>query len=69
MLKLALYTISGGIGGAAFILIFFVNETSRVRDMPAWGVIILLISSLAGAVFAFGFYYEMHFKKEKISNE
>jgi uncharacterized membrane protein YeaQ/YmgE (transglycosylase-associated protein family) len=69
ILKMALYICGGGLAGAIFPMLFFVDENSTNRLVPAWGIFLMSISGLIGALASGVVYYQLFVNKKSLSND
>ena len=68
-IKFIFYIISGGVGGWLCTILFFIHENSVIRDVPTWGMILSVITSLIGAIIFGVHYYGELFENHEQSSD
>lgn len=69
ILKLILYACGGGVAGAILPMLFFVDENSTNRFVPAWGILLISISALVGALVSGVCYYQIFVSNKTLHND
>lgn len=69
IIKLILNVGGGGVAGAILPMLFFVDEHSTNRLVPTWGIVLISISALIGAVLSGIGYYQLFISNKSSCND